>query len=304
MFAPPPTIRTEVFARIPDKYRITGRSSPWIDAVRPGQAVDCFLEGPSFDRAGNLYVVDVAWGRIFRIAPDGAVALVAEYDGEPNGLKIHKDGRIFIADYRHGIMLLDPASGGVSPVVEGDEGRPFKGLNDLHFASNGDLYFTDQGHTALNDATGRLYCLRANGKLDLLLEGIPSPNGLTLSLDERTLFLNVTRNNAVWRVPMRSDGTVFRAGIYLQLSGGIGPDGLAIDEGGGLAVAHIGFGAVWLFDGRGEPAARIHSCAGLATTNVAYGGTDRRKLYITESETGQVLVADVDVPGRTMYAHA
>ena len=45
------------------------------------------------------------------MAPGGEIDLVAEYDGEPNGLKIHKDGRIFIADYRHGIMVLDPASG-------------------------------------------------------------------------------------------------------------------------------------------------------------------------------------------------
>ena len=304
MFSPPPAIETEVFARIPDKHRISGRTSPWIEAVRGGQATDCFLEGPSFDRAGNLYVVDVAWGRIFRISPEGAIALAAEYDGEPNGLKIHKDGRIFIADYRHGIMQLDPASGAVSTVLGGDRGQPFKGVNDLHFAGNGDLYFTDQGHTGLHDPSGRLYRLRATGRLDLVLDGIPSPNGLTLSLDERTVFVNVTRGNAVWRVPMTSEGNVFRAGLFLQLSGGIGPDGLAIDEGGGLAVAHLGLGCVWLFDARGEPVARIRSCAGLAVTNVAYGGSDRRKLYITEFETGQVLVADVGVPGRTMYAHA
>ena len=82
------------------------------------------------------------------------------------------------------------------------------------------------------------------------------------------------------------------------------PDGLAIDEDGGLAVAHLGLGCVWLFDMRGEPTARIRSCAGLATTNIAHGGAHRRKLYITESETGQVLVADVGVPGRSMFAHA
>ena len=119
------------------------------------------------------------------------------------------------------------------------------------------------------------------------------------------MFVNVTRSNAVWRVPMTSEGTVFRAGLFLQLSGGIGPDGLAVDEGGGLAVAHLGLGCVWLFDMRGEPVARVRSCAGLATTNVAYGGADRRRLYITsESETGQVLVADVGVPGRPMFSHA
>ena len=176
MFSPPPAIQTEVFARIPDKHRISGRTSPWIEAVRGGQATDCFLEGPSFDRAGNLYVVDVAWGRIFRISPAGGVALAAEYDGEPNGLKIHRDGRIFIADYRQGIMQLDPPPA-LSAPSSGATGQPFKGVNDLHFAGNGDLYFTDQGHTGLHDPSGRLYRLRANGRLDLVLDGYRAPMG-------------------------------------------------------------------------------------------------------------------------------
>ena len=304
MFAAPPTIETRVFARVPDKYRITGRTSRWIEAVRGGQKTDCFLEGPSFDRAGNLYVVDVAWGRIFRISPGGEFTLVAEYDGEPNGLKIHKDGRIFVADYRRGIMRLDPASGRLSPLLERDRSQPFKGVNDLVFAGNGDLYFTDQGDTGLNDPAGRLYRLRTNGTLDIVLDGIPSPNGLVLGADDSVVYLNVTRNNAVWRVPLSKEGLAFRVGTFIRLSGGVGPDGVAIDDKGGLAVAHLGLGSVWLFDALGEPAGRIRSCAGRATTNVAYGGADRRRLFITESETGQVLVADVPVPGRSMFSHA
>src|SRR5687767_6608386 len=120
MFAPPPVIPTRVFARIPDHLRIRGKTSRWARIQRGARETDCFLEGPSFDRAGNLYVVDVAWGRVFRISPTGDVAVIAEYDGEPNGLKIHRDGRIFIADYRHGLMRLDPASGAVTPHLERD----------------------------------------------------------------------------------------------------------------------------------------------------------------------------------------
>lgn len=304
MFQAPPTVATRVYARLPDRYRQTGRTSRWADTVRRGQSADCFLEGPSFDRAGNLYVVDIPWGRVFQIAPSGAMALVAEYDGEPNGLKIHKDGRIYIADYRRGLLLLDPHSGDITPLLAGPGSERFKGINDLCFAGNGDLYFTDQGDSGLNDPTGRLYRLRTDGTLDLVLAGIPSPNGLALGLDDSTVYVNVTRDNAVWRVPLTATGQAYRCGVFLRLSGGIGPDGLAIDSRGGLAVAHIGLGCIWLFDPKGEPLARINSCAGLATTNLAYGGPDGRKLYITESESGQVLVADVAIPGRAMYSHA
>jgi gluconolactonase len=90
--------------------------------------------------------------------------------------------------------------------------------------------------------------------------------------------------------------------VFVQLSGGLaGPDGLALDEDGNLAVAHAGLGTVWLFSRLGEPVARVKSCAGVMTTNVAYGGADRRTLYITESETGSVLAADMPVAGRPMY---
>ena len=70
---------------------------------------------------------------------------------------------------------------------------------------------------------------------------------------------------------------------FIQLSGGLsGPDGMAMDEQGNLAVVHAGFGTVWHFSPQGEPLARIRSCAGIRTTNIAYGGPDRRTLYITE----------------------
>jgi gluconolactonase len=305
MFAVPPDIKTEVFARLPDRYRVSSGRSRWVDIQRNGAPTGSFLEGPSFDKAGNLYVVDVPWGRIFRVSPAGEFDLVAEYEGEPNGLKIHRDGRIFVADYRHGIMNLDPASGKVTPFLDRAELDRFKGVNDLVFADNGDLYFTDQGLTGLHDPTGRLYRLSAkDGRLEAVLQGIPSPNGLVLNLDDSAVFVNVTRDNAVWRVPMMANGKAFKVGAFIRLSGGGGPDGLAIDEAGNLAVAHLGLGSVWLFNPMGEPIARIRSCAGPLTTNVAYGGPDRRTLYITESETGQILAAKLDVPGRRMFSHS
>jgi gluconolactonase len=303
MYAAPPELATEVFARVPDAMRKRQGTTRWIDVMRR-TPTDCFLEGPSFDRDGNLYVVDVAWGRIFRISPTAQFELVVEYDGEPNGLKIHRDGRIFVADYRRGIMLLDPVRGRIEPYLDRAVIEPFKGINDLVFASNGDLYFTDQGLTGLHDPTGRLFRLRASGRLDLLLDCIPSPNGLVLSLDETSVFVNVTRANSVWRVPLLEDGTPYKVGEFIRLSGGGGPDGLAMDEKGNLAVAHLGLGCVWLFSHLGEPLARIRSCTGLATTNVAYGGPGGKRLYITESETGTILVAQMQVAGRPMYSHA
>jgi gluconolactonase len=303
MFGAPPIIETEVYARLPDNLRITDRRTPWVAARQHG-AVHSFLEGPSFDRAGNLYCTDIPYGRIFRITPDGVFHLVADYGGEPNGLKIHKDGRLFIADHRKGLLVLDPAGGTPKPILESANSEGFRGLNDLIFAKNGDLYFTDQGQSGLQDPSGRVFRLTSDGKLTCIMRGIPSPNGIVLSRDERIVYINVTRANAVWRLPLLPSGEVTKAGVFLQLSGSLGgPDGLAIDEDGGLAVCHSGLGSVWIFNRIGEPVYRVKSCAGLRTTNLAYGGPDRKTLYITESDTGTILRAHVPVAGNLMYSH-
>jgi gluconolactonase len=76
-----------------------------------------------------------------------------------------------------------------------------------------------------------------------------------------------------------------------------------MDEAGSLAVCHVGLGSVWLFSKVGRPLAELRSVAGVGTTNIAYGGPDRRSVYITESETGTILTARLEVPGKLMYSH-
>src|SRR5690606_31483593 len=127
------------------------------------------------------------YGRVLRISPKGQFTVVTEYDGEPNGLKIHKDGRVFIADQKLGILVLEPGEKQPRPFLVRAHLERLKGPNDLVFASNGDLYFTDQAQTGLQDPTGRLFCVRADGRVDLLLDNVPSPNGLVLTPDESTL---------------------------------------------------------------------------------------------------------------------
>jgi len=302
MFAAPPVIETSVFVRIPENLH-RDRPSHWIDYNQMGQKFPTFLEGPSFDRAGNLWVTDIPWGRLFKIAPDGSITVALEYDGEPNGLKFHKDGRAFITDHKNGIMVFDPKTGKIAPYRDRGIVERFKGVNDLVFASNGDIYFTDQGQTGQQDRTGRLYRLRCNGALDLILDCIPSPNGLVLNKAQNIVYLCVTRDNAIWRVPLLPDGSATKVGIFIQMTAGTGPDGMAIDEEENIVVCHVGLGTVWVFSALGEPLYRIKSSAGLLTTNCAFGGPDNKTLFITESKTGTVLKAELKTPGRRMYSH-
>ncbi|WP_127088629.1 SMP-30/gluconolactonase/LRE family protein [Aquabacter cavernae] len=304
MYAAPPTIVARPFVVMPEEIKVIGRRSEWAEVQFGGTPVPTFLEGPSFDRMGNLWVVDIPWGRLIKVTPEGKVSVEAEYDGEPNGLKFHKDGRAFITDHKNGIMVFDPRTGRVEPYLERTMLQRFKGVNDLIFAGNGDLYFTDQGQTGLHDPSGCLYRLRTDGTLDCVLKGIPSPNGLVLNKAESAVLLAVTRANAVWRVPIMRDGTASKVGTFIQMSGGSGPDGLAIDADDNLVVCHVGLGSVWLFSHLGEPLLRITSPEGHLTTNCAFGGPDNKTIFITESKTGTILCADLPVAGRPLYSHA
>ena len=299
----PEVIEAEVFTRVPDSFRKPGQRSTWADTNRQGAPVECFIEGPSFDRAGNLYFTDIPWGRVFRAAPDGSVDLVAEYDGEPNGLRIHKDGRILITDSKHGIMELHADTGQVTEHCTRFRLESFKGCNDLAFAGDGTLAWTDQGQTGLHDPTGRVFRQTPDGQVDLLLKGIPSPNGLVWSLDNKTLYVAVTRANAIWRVPIMLDGQPSKVGNFIQMSGGTGPDGISITADGGMVVAHVGLGAVWVFDKLGQPIYRVNSPLGIHVTNIAFGGPENKDLYITDSDTSTILKATLPVAGATLFSH-
>ena len=303
MFAAPPELEAEVFARVPDALRRVGVPS-WMS--RSGR-VATFLEGPAFDRDGNLFVVDMPFGRIFKVAPDGSFDVIIEYDGGPNGLAIHADGSLYVADRQHGIVRVDPASGSHEVVLSELPNAALKGPNDLIFDREGNLYFTDQGGTGLHDPTGRLVRLGNDGAVDVLLDNVPSPNGLVLDADERVIYLAVTRANAIWHVPLTRDRRgVGRVGLFIQLSGGPegGPDGLALGERGTLAIAHARFGSLWLFSALGEPTHRVRIGAGPLVTNVAFGGDDNRELYMTESSSGTILRVRANEAGLALYSHA
>jgi gluconolactonase len=297
----PPQVRElEVFTSMPPKFRRPERSA-WADANQGGRHADSFLEGPVFDDAGNLFVTDIPWGRVFRIDARGEWELVAQWDGEPNGMKFIAPGKLLVTDYKNGLMELDVASGRLTGFLERRNSERFKGVNDLAIDSHGNIFFTDQGQTGLHDPTGRVYRLARNGRLDLLLSNVPSPNGIVLSPDERFLFVAVTRGNCVWRMPLLPDGSVAKAGQFFTSYGPSGPDGLAMDSSGRLLVANPGLGYVWVLNGRAEPELVLRAGPGESITNLAFGGPQRGDLYCTNSTLGTIMRVSLDVPGVALH---
>lgn len=294
-----PRLAAELWTRLPDALHHTGEPNDWVKTTRPGMRLHSFLEGACFDASGALWLVDVPYGRIFRISPAGEWTLAYRIGGEPHGLARLPDGRFAMTDYRRGVLALDPATGACETLVDRVNTENFRGLSDIARAPNGDLWFTDSGRSSLSDPTGRLFRLRspldpASRRLELVLANVPYPNGVALSPDGKLVYLAATRANAVWRLMADAPDPGWpMVGTFVQLSGGLGPDGLAVDRRGRLAVAHGQAGRAWLFDALGDKLAEIRTPGGLWVTSCAFGGADESQIIIVEAQTGGVYRADV-----------
>ncbi|RMZ17350.1 hypothetical protein D0860_00516 [Hortaea werneckii] len=312
-FSPPPTITAKVHATLPDSL-ICREPSEWVGGFAGGYN-DVFLEGPTVGISESVFVTDIPHGRILEVDKQGKFTERLKYDGEPNGMAVRKDGKFVVADYKQvrgpmayaverrllvravksdnlqGMLLFDPGTSTMSPLVTRWNLERFKGPNDVIVDSKENVYFTDQGQTSMTDPTGRVYRLYPDGRLDTLLTNGISPNGLVLSPDEKYLYVAMTRSNEVWRLPLHANGTTSKAGVFFRSFGTAGPDGLAVDEEGNLFVCHPSLGSVFVVDKQGMPKARIVSgTAGINLTNCTFGGPNGRTLVLS----GIVLVAEVE----------
>ena len=297
-------ITAQLWSRLPDHLHLSGCRSGWVDANKPGMTAHSFLEGPAYTPDGALWLVDIPYGRIFRVSPDGEWSVRAEYDGWPNGMRLRPDGSFVIADYKRGILRLAPETGTITPLIETYRSEGFKGCNDLWFAADGTLYFTDQGQTGLHDPSGRVY--RADPsltRLEPLIRNGPSPNGLVTDLADKVLYVAMTRACEVWRLPLFPDGTS-KVGVFARLPAGVsGPDGMMLDSDGNLYVCHASRGAVFVFNPLGDQIALIDCTAlGMTTTNLVFGGADNSDLFITISDTGVIAKARGLTKGRDLPA--
>jgi gluconolactonase len=288
----PVTIDAEPFAQLPQTLHARGAPTEWEKVTRPGMKLHSFLEGPEFDDSGNLWLVDVPNGRLLTVTPDGEWSVAFSYAGEPHGLAWLGDGTFALTDYRQGVLRFDSKTSRLETMCRGVNSESFRGLGDIARAPDGSLWFGDPGRSSLSDPTGRLFRLRPGRDApDLVLDNVPYPNGIALG--GNFVYVAATRANAVWRLLAQWPDPVHpMAGLHIQLSGGLGPDGLAIGPGGLLAVAQAQAGRVHLFDTLGDPLARIRTRGGLWTTAVRFdaGG---RWLYITEAQDGAIYRVDI-----------
>lgn len=259
-----------------------------------------FPEGPAFDRDGNLFVVNMADGRIVKITPDGQVSEFVNTGGAPNGAAFDAKGHLFIADARLGSLLEITPDGTVTTFADRCGDVAFRSPNDLVFDPHGNIYFTDPGGSSKENPIGRLYRVTPEGEVELFAEGYAFPNGLALTDDRSALILAESLTHRLLRFELKPDGRAGEVDLFCQLEGGVGPDGIALDVEGNVYVAMFGTGRIDVVSPAGELLGALDA-GGQNPTNVAFGGPDRKTLVVTETEHNAVFQLAVDLPGQPLF---
>lgn len=270
------------------------------------------LEGPVWIN-GALYVSEFGAtktpppSRILKIDQSDSVSIAfpSISDTGSNGLAVDKDGNIITANHGiGGITKINVTTGAVTTLISSYQGKRFNAPNDLTIRSDGTIYFTDpagyQGN--LVQANQGVYMLGPGASAAVeLISTLNQPNGIALSLDGKTLYVD-DNGDGVTTYAVNADGTIVTPGTPLDpndLAHKSG-DGVTVDCAGDFYVV-IGNASVYVVSPTGTTLGTISGFPGGGQiTNLAFGGSDHKTLYVTSQGTGAqrgVFKLAMPVPG-------
>jgi lactonase len=265
---------------------------PWMQ-IDPG---DVFLEGPAFDRQGNLFIMAAydnrVTRRILKISPNKEITVVLQQKGvRMCGLAIHEDARIFIACVTGELFTVNPDGSNLAPITARYQNKP-KLFNDLVFNSQGYLYATDfTGYHTIE--TGGVYRFSPDMKVvEPIHQHIQSANGVALAPDEKALWVSASHVNEVFYLRLQDDRVSLRAAtIPYRLMGTGGGDGIKVDQDGNAYLAINMQGRILVLNKNGFPIANILMPGRdkgklLRTTNLAFQPKSNEAFVTVSGEGG------------------
>jgi len=270
-----------------------------------------FPEGPALSPDGALFFSDVRGNKILRHAAGGFQAFF-EGEGGPNGLAFAPDGSLFACfGAAAAIMKIGPDG---KPETACDEvgGAKLSRPNDLAFDYNGNLYFSNPaggrpqpGQPAPEAEAKPTVCLlKPDGSARVVIDDRPGPNGVGVSADGKTLYVNDTRENATWAYPIEADGGVGEGRMLIQYEEPGIPDGMAPAASGNLWIALNRSGKIVAVAPEGEIVHEIAFGPDSGTTNLCFGGEDMRTLFVTCGRAGKVFSLPAPEAGAPLYSHS
>jgi sugar lactone lactonase YvrE len=274
-----------------------GHTPDELFVARPLTAENSFtagIEGPACDAAGNIFAVcPVERQDIARVAPDGKkveVFLSLPNNSAGNGIVFNRAGIMFVADYaNHNILRIDPQTKAVTVLAhESSMSQP----NDVAIAPNETLYASDPNW---GKNTGRIWRVDTSGKIMLAADEMGTTNGIEVSPDGQTLYVNESVQRNVWAFTIKADGSLADKRLLKQFPDH-GFDGMRCDVAGNLYITRYGKGTVVKLSPAGEILREI-DVLGKSPSNICFGGPDGRTAYVTEVEHRRLVQFRVDQPG-------
>ena len=208
------------------------------------------IEGPSFDKKGILYAVNYSeQGTIGAVELSGKASLYVKLpEGSVgNGIRFDKAGNMYIADYtKHNILKVDPRTRTIAVFAhEPAMNQP----NDMAISPvTGNIYTSDPNW---KESTGKLWMVDREGGVHLLEESMGTTNGIEVSPDGKTLYVNESVSRIIWRYDIASDGTVANKSQFIKFDD-FGMDGMRCDKWGNIFVTRHGKGTVVILSPKGK----------------------------------------------------
>ena len=251
------------------------------------------IEGPNCDAQGNVYAVNFTrQGTIGKVTPDGHGEVFVELPNGSigNGIVFDRAGMMYVADYvKHNVLRIDPRTRAVSVFThENGMSQP----NDLAIGPDGTLYASDPNW---KESTGQLWRIDRDGSITRLAAGMGTTNGIEVSPDGRTLFVNESVQRNVWAFTIAPDHTLTHKRLLIQFPD-FGFDGMRCDVEGDLYITRYGKGTVVKVSPAGKVMREI-PVLGARPSNLCFGGPDGRTVYVTEVEHRRLVQFRVDRPG-------
>ena len=286
-----------------------------------------FLEGPAVDTDGNIFFSDIAGNRIMKMNPKGDISVWRADSGRTNGNCFDKDGRLISCEGneqgpgRRRIVRTDTTTGKVEVLTDKFDGKRYNSPNDVCVDTKGRVWFTDPYYgpdrSQLEMDIDGVYRIDPDKKVTRVLtqKEIQRPNGIAMTPDDKTLYVidahpKVGGNRKIWAFDVATDGSLSKQRLIYDFAPGRGGDGMKLDMNGNLWVAagisvKRGPGetldnppGVYVISPQGKLLGQIPVPENLIT-NLAFGGPDRKTLYVTAGKT--LYRIPVNVAGYALY---
>jgi sugar lactone lactonase YvrE len=252
------------------------------------------IEGPAFDKKGNLYVVNFQKdGTVGLVKPDGKAELfITLPEGSTaNSVKFDSKGDMYLADFTgHNILKVDMKTKAISVYVHNDK---FNQPNDI-IVNKKDQFFASDPNW--KEGTGQVWRIDAGGKAVLLTDQMGTTNGIALSPDEKILYVNESVQRKIWAFDVDGSGNISNKRLFAEFPD-FGFDGMACDKKGNLYVTRYGKGAISIISPEGK-LLRDVPLKGKSSSNLVFGGKKGKTVYVTMQDRKGLEKFDTDTPGK------